>query len=241
MYEPYNRVLLSEVVAGSADIGALTLPSTGDERADIHRGASAIAIDRRSGSVVTGDGAFLYDAVVLATGSAARIPDVTGLRSGPGGGLPAGAHALRTLDDAREIVASISNARRAVVIGAGVLGLEVACGLARRGLAVTIVHGGGSPMDRQLGPDAGLAASRTLAELGIAVRTGARTREVRVESGRVVGISVVPDAGPSPRGIGSPAERDADAGALDPGRSPPTSWCWPAARCPRRPSPGPPA
>ncbi|MFJ4108825.1 FAD-dependent oxidoreductase [Oerskovia enterophila] len=199
-YDPYNRVLLSEVVAGRADIGALTLPSTGDERAEVHRGAPAIAIDRSSRTVLTSDGAFPYDAVVLATGSSARIPDVPGLGSGPGGTLPAGVHALRTLDDAREIVAATSNARRAVVIGAGVLGLEVACGLARRGLAVTVVHGGASPMDRQLGPDAGLAASRTLAELGIAVRTGVRTREVVVRGagGRgaaVAGVVLVPDAG----------------------------------------------
>ncbi|WP_235535314.1 FAD-dependent oxidoreductase [Oerskovia sp. Root918] len=198
-YDPYNRVLLSEVVAGRADIGALTLPSTGDERAEVHRGAPAIAIDRSSRAVLTSDGAFPYDAVVLATGSSARVPDVPGLGSGPGGTLPAGVHALRTLDDACEIVAATSNARRAVVIGAGVLGLEVACGLARRGLAVTVVHGGASPMDRQLGPDAGLAASRTLAELGIEVRTGVRTREVVVRGvgGRgavVAGVVLVPDA-----------------------------------------------
>ncbi|MFF3065516.1 FAD-dependent oxidoreductase [Oerskovia sp. NPDC057915] len=208
-YEPYNRVLLSEVVAGRADIGALTLPSAVDGRVDVHRGAPAIAIDRASRTVLTSDGAFPYDTVVLATGSAARVPDVPGLRAGPGGSLPAGVHALRTLDDAREIVAATVDARRAVVIGAGVLGLEVACGLARRGLAVTVVHGGASPMDRQLGPDAGLAALRTLTDLGITVRTGTRTREVVVrragEGGAVVsGLVLVPDGGRSPRATGAP-------------------------------------
>ncbi|MBD7951433.1 FAD-dependent oxidoreductase [Oerskovia rustica] len=208
-YEPYNRVLLSEVVAGRADIGALTLPSADDERVEVHRGAPVIAIDRASRTVLTSDGAFPYDAVVLATGSAARIPDVPGLRPEPGGSLPTGVHALRTLDDAREIVAATANARRAVVIGAGVLGLEVACGLARRGLAVTVVHGGASPMDRQLGPDAGLAALRTLAELGITVRTGTRTREVVVrgngDGGAVVsGLVLVADGGRSPRAPGAP-------------------------------------
>ncbi|MFD6090701.1 FAD-dependent oxidoreductase [Oerskovia sp. NPDC060338] len=224
-YEPYNRVLLSEVVAGRADIGALTLPSTGDARAEVHRGAPAIAIDRGSRTVLTSDGAFPYDAVVLATGSAARVPDVPGLGSGPGGALPAGVHALRTLDDAREIVAATANARRAVVIGAGVLGLEVACGLARRGLAVTVVHGGASPMDRQLGPDAGLAASRTLAGLGITVRTGARTREVVVsgDGGRgaaVTGVVLVPDGGRPPRAAGPGRDGGPGHGSTGPDAEP---------------------
>ncbi len=155
-YEPYNRVLLSEVVAGRADIGALTLPSTGDARAEVHRGAPAIAIDRGSRTVLTSDGAFPYDAVVLATGSAARVPDVPGLGSGPGGALPAGVHALRTLDDAALLTAE-ARAADAVVNAADSDHLGAVEALL-----------------------AGLAASRTLAGLGITVRTGARTREVVV-------------------------------------------------------------
>ena len=81
-------------------------------------------------------------------GARARIPDLFGRRAADD--LPAGAHALRTLDDAREIVAATVNAQRAVVVGGGVLGLEVACGLAGRGVHVTVVHGGAHLMDRQL-------------------------------------------------------------------------------------------
>ena len=68
---------------------------------------------------------------------ARAVPPWRARRSGPGapadGDLPAGVHALRTLDDAREIVAAAVNARRAVVLGGGLLGLEAARGLARRG------------------------------------------------------------------------------------------------------------
>lgn len=98
---------------------------------------------------------------------AARVPDLRGF--GPDCGLPAGVHALCTLDDAREIVAATVNAR-VVVVGAGVLGLEVACGLARRRLAVTVVHGGPHRMDRQLYAAAGLTS------LGIGIRVAARTQ-----------------------------------------------------------------
>ncbi|MDF9875850.1 FAD-dependent oxidoreductase [Cellulosimicrobium cellulans] len=202
-YEPYNRVLLSEVVAGKVDVAAIGLPGTDDARVTVRRGTEAIAIDRAARRVVTGEGAHPYDVVVLATGAAARIPDLSGLTDLPGG-LPRGAHALRTLDDAREIVAASVNARHAVVVGAGVLGLEVACGLARRGVAVSLVHGGGSVMDRQLDRAAGSVVARSLAGLGVRTWTRARTEHVVVESGSVHGVTLrVPDggapAGPSAR------------------------------------------
>ncbi|KLN35760.1 pyridine nucleotide-disulfide oxidoreductase [Cellulosimicrobium funkei] len=202
-YEPYNRVLLSEVVAGKVDVAAIGLPGADDARVTVRRGTEAIAIDRAARRVVTGEGAYPYDVVVLATGAAARIPDLPGLTDLPGG-LPRGVHALRTLDDAREIVAASVNARHAVVVGAGVLGLEVACGLARRGVAVSLVHGGGSVMDRQLDRAAGDVVARSLAGLGVRTWTRARTERVVVESGSVRGVTLrVPDggapAGPSAR------------------------------------------
>ncbi|ARU51737.1 FAD/NAD(P)-binding oxidoreductase [Cellulosimicrobium cellulans] len=213
-YEPYNRVLLSEVVAGKVDVAAIGLPGADDARVTVRRGTEAIAIDRTARRVVTGEGAHPYDVVVLATGAAARVPDLPGLTDLPGG-LPRGAHALRTLDDAREIVAASLNARHAVVVGAGVLGLEVACGLARRGVAVSLVHGGGSVMDRQLDGAAGGVVARGLAGLGVRTWTRARTERVVVGAGSVRGVTLrVPDggapAGPSARpGGGAGAAVDA--------------------------------
>ena len=203
-YEPYNRVLLSEVVAGKVDVAAIALPGADDSRVAVHRGTEAIAIDRRARRVVTGEGAHPYDVVVLATGAAARVPDVPGLTDVPGG-LPGGVHALRTLDDAREIVAASVNARHALVVGAGVLGLEAACGLARRGVAVSLVHGGASVMDRQLDRTAGGVVARSLAGLGVRTWTRARTERVLVDGGHVRGVTLrVPDA---------PGTADTDDGA----------------------------
>jgi assimilatory nitrate reductase electron transfer subunit len=97
-------------------------------------------------------------------------------------------HALRTLDDAREIVAATVNAPRAVVVGGGVLGVEVALGLAGRGLSTTLVHGAGAPMDRQLDDEAGAVLRSALEAAGVVVRTGVRPREVLVVGGRAVGV-----------------------------------------------------
>ncbi|HEX5333085.1 MAG TPA: FAD-dependent oxidoreductase [Cellulomonas sp.] len=186
-YEPYNRVLLSEVVAGKIDVASLSLPRTVRARTRVLPGLACVALDRSGRVAVDSDGGLHpYDVAVLATGARARIPDLHGF--GPDGELPAGVHALRTLDDAREIVAATVNARVAVVVGAGVLGLEVACGLARRGLAVTVVHGGAHLMDRQLDAGAAATVASGLASLGIGLRVAARTQEALVHDARVAGI-----------------------------------------------------
>ncbi|SED81017.1 FAD-dependent oxidoreductase [Ruania alba] len=183
-YEPYNRVLLSEVVAGRADLSSLTLPTTASEALQVRRGTTVRSIDLGARQVRIDGGRYPYDHLVLATGSAARVPVIDGLHPD----LPAGVHALRTLDDAREIVAATANARRATVIGAGVLGLEAACGLIRRGLEVTVLHTGTGPMDRQLDPSAAAVVTGELRRLGARVITGARTTAVRTQGGHLTGV-----------------------------------------------------
>jgi len=186
-YEPYNRVLLSEVVAGRYDVASISLPRTVRARTTVLPGVSAARIDRSVRVVLDATGGrHPYDVLVLATGARARIPALDGF--GADGGVPAGVHALRSLDDAREIVAATVNAQRAVVVGGGVLGLEVATGLARRGLAVTVVHGGRHLMDRQLDEPAAGVVAAGLAGQGIAVRVAARTEEALVRGGRIAGV-----------------------------------------------------
>lgn len=187
-YEPYNRVLLSDVVAGRTDVAAIGMPAVDDGRTRVLRGTVAVAVDRDSRAVLADDGTrHPYDHLVLATGAAARLPDVPGLGD-DADALPAGVHALRTLDDAREVVAATVNTPRAVVVGGGVLGVEVALGLAGRGLPTTLVHGAGAPMDRQLDDEAGAVLRAGLEAAGVGVRTGVRPQEVLVVGGRAVGV-----------------------------------------------------
>lgn len=186
--ETYNRVLLSEVVAGRQDVASITLPSVQHPRLTVLRGVTAAAVDREDRVVVTTDGSrHRYDQLVLATGAAARLPALDGLDTGADR-LPLGVHALRTIDDAREIVAATLNSRRAVVLGAGVLGIEAASGLAQRGCSVTIVHPADALMERQLDPSASSVLVRSMPGLGIHPRVGVGAAAAIVANGRLTGI-----------------------------------------------------
>jgi len=74
-----------------------------------------------------------YDALVLSTGASAVWPDIDGIN------LP-GIYALRTIPDSRQIRAALENMTRAVVMGAGYLGLELAENLSKRGVKVTVLQ-----------------------------------------------------------------------------------------------------
>lgn len=186
--EPYNRVLLSEVVAGRYDLTSLTLPTPDHPRLTVLRGTSAAAVDREDRVVTTTDGSrHRYDQLVLATGASARIPPLPGLDHG-GRTLPVGVHALRTIDDAREIIAATLNARRAVVLGAGVLGIEAASALAQRGCPVTIVHPADALMERQLDTAASTVLASAMPHVGITPRIGVGAEAAIVADGRLTGI-----------------------------------------------------
>jgi nitrite reductase (NADH) large subunit len=169
---PYNRVALSQFLAG--DLPQADLITHHPEHLEGHRIAwrpdtRVATLDRTTGDAVLESGERIpYDALVLATGAQpVRLPL-------PGGD---GANVLtyRTLDDVQQMIAHAEAGGDAVVIGGGLLGLEAAAGLARRGMRVTVLHGADRLMERQL--DAGAAAmlEARLAGQGIAVVTQART------------------------------------------------------------------
>lgn len=182
-YEPYNRILLTELLAGRVDLAGLTM-SAHDDDVDVRLGQPAREIDRERKVVVTDGGEVAYDHLVLATGARGRVIPVPGLRDG----LPRGAHVLRSLNDARDIKAAALNARHAVVIGGGPLGLEAACGLRHRGVGVTVLSLEESLLDRDLDASVAAVVADAAADLGVQFLGGISIESVAVRDGHVAGV-----------------------------------------------------
>jgi nitrite reductase (NADH) large subunit len=174
-HEPYNRVLLSSLLAEEVGIGEIALESGAWWRrcgVNLIRGREAVSLDVKTRRLALDDGASLgFDRLVLATGSdPVRLPL-------PGADL-AGVLTFRTIADVEHMQAAARTGTRAVVIGGGLLGLEAAHGLARAGAIVTVVHVMDRLMERQLDPAAALMLKDTLERRGIAVRLGANTTRI---------------------------------------------------------------
>ncbi|MFL6106578.1 MAG: FAD-dependent oxidoreductase [Marmoricola sp.] len=188
-YEPYNRILLSEVLAGRADLRALSLPLPDAARVTFWRGVAVEAIDTAARQVHLSDGSRRdYDRLVLATGARAFVPPLPGLEDSV-----KHVHVLRTLDDTRNIAARAMNAKHAVVLGGGLLGLEAACGLRRRGVPVTVVDLDSHLMATQLDPAPARMLAAQLRSLGVDVITGTSVAEVISAYDEIVAVRLTDD------------------------------------------------
>ena len=120
-----------------------------DHEIDLHLGARVAAIDVRSRYVEFADGSrHAYDTLLLATGAEPMRLEI------PGGDLPH-VHYLRTLADSRALVSKALASRRAVVIGASFIGLEVAASLRARNIEVHVVGTETILMEKVLGLEVG--------------------------------------------------------------------------------------
>ena len=169
-YGNYNRILLSGVLAGTHDEKDIFInPLSWYEQNDItlHAGVRVIGIDRKSKTAYGAGGLLVpYDKLVVATGSSPFIPPMDGLHSDDGS-LRNGIFPFRTLDDCNEMVEYSADARRATVIGGGLLGLEAARGLMNRGVDVDVVHLTPYIMDQQLDESSGGMLKDLLEDMGV--------------------------------------------------------------------------
>jgi apoptosis-inducing factor 3 len=150
---PYDRPNCSkDYLAGNAPEDWMPLkPSEfyAQHAIDLELGTEVTAIDAKARQVTTADGRNVaFDRLLLATGAEPVRLDL------PGASEPH-VHVLRSLADARAIIAAAKEAQRAVVIGASFIGLEVAASLRARKLEVHVVAPERRPMERVLGREFG--------------------------------------------------------------------------------------
>ncbi|MEW6591308.1 MAG: nitrite reductase large subunit NirB [Pseudomonadota bacterium] len=160
----YNRILLSPVLAGEQTVEDIVLNPLdwyAENHITLHLGKKVVKIDRAARFVEADDGTRAdYDRLLLATGSNPFILPV------PGADLE-GVISFRDIADVDAMIRASSQYRHAVVIGGGLLGLEAANGLMKRGMDVTVVHIAPWLMERQLDEPAARLLQKSLEAKGM--------------------------------------------------------------------------
>ena len=199
-YTSYAACGLPYLVGGIVDEWAkLVARSPEEHRArgiDVRTRHEVIAIDPDASTVTVRDlesGRELtehWDALLIATGASGVMPPWPGADA-------SGVFQLRTLVDAAGVEARIAaGARRAVVVGAGYIGLEVAENLLERGLSVTVVERLDAPMGAVLDPDMSGTVAEAMRAAGVDLRLGVSVEGFDAEGGQVRAVRT--DAGAIP-------------------------------------------
>ncbi len=184
-YGNYNRIMLSPMLTGETTLDDIMLNTPEwyrENNITLHSGKQVVKIDRTNRLVIADDGTEApYDRLLLATGSNPFILPV------PGHELE-GVIGFRDVKDVETMIATAEKFKHAVVIGGGLLGLEAANGLMKRGMKVRVVHISDTLMNQQLDSEAGKLLQQELEASGVEFLMGASTREI-IGKKRVEGVS----------------------------------------------------
>lgn len=184
---PYDRPPLSkQILTGEWQPDRLPLRRPEDIDAlglDLRLGMTATGLDTARRTVVLADGTRVsYDALVIATGVRPRgLPGTEGL---------AGAHTLRTLEDALAFKARLRPGRRLVIVGAGFIGAEAAAVARGLGVEVTLLEAAPLPLAQAVGEQAGQFLAQIHRDHGVRLHTGAKVAGILGAEGEVMGVGL---------------------------------------------------
>ncbi len=205
-HRPYDRPPLSkQVLTAKVQPEATALAVDDSAALEWILGVAAIGLDPDRRRVRLSEGSELsYDGLVIATGASPRL--LPGAPPGPG------VHYLRTVDDSVALRDDLTSAQSVVVIGAGFVGLEVACSAASLGRSVVVVEALPVPLERSLGLATGRAVLKWHLDKGLDLRTG-------------VGVASIAGAGrPEAVLLSDGSEIPADVVVIGVGAAPETAW-----------------
>lgn len=171
----YNRILLSHVLSGEQSLSEIiSHDHAWFEQQGMHwfSGRKVVRLDAVSQQVVDSEGDLHdYDRLVLATGS---VP----IRAAVAGNQLTGVMSFRDVLDVQKLLSFKANKGPVVVVGAGLLGLEAAYGLIKRGLDVLVVHRSDRIMSQQLDHAAAAILQSQLEALGIRFLLSTQVTEI---------------------------------------------------------------
>lgn len=186
----YNRILLSPLLAGEMQHDALTLRDQAwyaEHDVTLRLGVTVTAVDPAAKCIKTHSGDIHYDQLVLATGSRPALPAVPGITL-------TGVHSFRNIQDAAALEEIALRGGNVVVIGGGLLGLEAAEGLRKRGgdaLNVSVLQRSDRLMNRQLDTTAAQMLESALDERGLTIVTNAQLAAIEDDAqGHVQGVTL---------------------------------------------------
>jgi len=191
---PYDRPNLSkDYLAGTAPEDWIPLSSAkhyAKQKIDVRTASKVVAIHPLTHEVETREGErFVYDALLLATGAAPRPLRLPGFDRD-------NVFMLRSLADARAIIAACEGARSVALIGAGFIGLEAAGALRARGLDVHVVAPDKVPFEKALGAELGGFVQALHADKGVQFHLGEKPasfdgKALVLESGKRIDVGFV--------------------------------------------------
>jgi nitrite reductase (NADH) large subunit len=167
-FPPYSRPMISQVLEGAQPHSKLPIRSQRfydelDIEPRLGRRVDGIDVDNRK-VMINGDGVG-FDRLLIATGADPRPHKADGVAL-------KNIFYMRTQDHVKQQVAALERARRAIVLGGGLVGFKAAYGLLKRGLDVTMLIASGYPMSMQVDAVAGKMILDELVRHGLKVEVG---------------------------------------------------------------------
>jgi NADH oxidase (H2O2-forming) len=138
-----------------------------ENKIEVKLNEKARSIDLTGQVVITGEGSYPFDRLVIATGS---LPFIS--RKSQANILPYGIFTLRTLDDGILLGKALETARTACIIGGGTIGIECASALTKRGIKTALITRSKNLLSRQFDSDMSAIVRVQLEALGVEVITG---------------------------------------------------------------------
>ena len=178
-YGNYNRIMLTPVLFGAKSIAEILLHDFDwykERDIILYCGSNKtiVDVDREQQQVIAKDGTKAkYDILLIATGSLPLMLDIPGIDA-------QGVMEFRNIADVQVMIEKAETKQHAVILGAGLLGLEAANGLLQRGMQVTVIHRANQVLNRQLDQQAAFFLQRELECKGINFRFEVTVEEIHI-------------------------------------------------------------